>query len=137
MKTEEKQNREEKLSDGQTYTGFTFKGRTHKPLTAGALKFLQRINSPLYTSQFEGYSEIDIIIEYLFATSADSEEMAYAIDNWKTVQFAFANDYTMKDLGNPIVAESMTRDITNQSAASIEVKSNGMGKSKKETVVTG
>jgi hypothetical protein len=128
--------RADKLNDGQMYTGFTYKGRKHRPLTAGALKFLQRIGSPLYTSDFEGYSEVDIIIEYLFATSADSEEMAYGIDNWKTVQFSFANDYTMKDLSDPIIVESMTRDIGNQTAASVEVKTT-MGKSHKETVVTG
>lgn len=136
MKREKSEDRELRLSDALTYNGFTFKGRKHRPLTAGALKFLQRINSPLYTTNIEGYSEIDIIIEYLFATSADAEELAFAIDNWKTVQFAFANDYTMKDLADPIIIESLNRDFNNQTAASIEVKDRGE-KKPVETLVTG
>ena len=136
MKREKSEDREQKLSDSTTYNGFTFKGRKHRPLTAGALKFLQRINSPLYTTEIEGYSEIDIIIEYLFATSADAQDLAYAIDNWNTVQFAFANDYTMKDLSDPIIIQSLNRDFNNQTAASIEVKDNNE-KKQEETLVIG
>jgi hypothetical protein len=127
MKTKT-QNRQERLDDGQTYSGFEYKGKFHKPLTAAALKFLQRINSPLYTSDFKDYPEVDIVLEYLFATSATPQELCESVDRWDEVQFEFANNYTIKDLSNPIIAESIVRDIGNQNAATIEVRTDDQKK---------
>lgn len=114
--------RQERLDDGQTYQGFEFKGKWHKPLTGGALKFLQRIGSPLYTSNFENYPDIDILLEYLFATCATPKELAEAAINWAEVQYEFASNYTVKELSDPIIAQSIVRDIGNQNAAAVEVK---------------
>lgn len=122
MSRQKTESRQEKLDDGLTYTGFEFKGKWHKPLTGGSLKFLQRINSPLYTSNFENYPEIDILIEYLFATSATPKELGEAVSNWQEIQFEFANNYTVKDLSDPIISESIIRDIGNQNAAAVEVR---------------
>lgn len=137
MKREKTPERQEKLDDGLTYDGFELNGIHHKPLTGGALKFLQRINSPLYTSNFENYPEIDIVLEYLFATSASPKELAEAARNWEDIQFEFANNYSVKDLSNPIIAQSIVRDIGNQNAASIEVREEPNEKKLKAIVQTG
>jgi hypothetical protein len=126
LKTDSRQKR---LDDGQAYEGFDFKGIHHKPLTAAALKFLQRINSPLYTSNFENYPEVDIVLEYLFATSSTPKELGEAANKWDELQFEFANNYTVKDLSDPLIAESIVRDIGNQNAATIEVRTDGEKKS--------
>lgn len=122
MKKEKSDSRQAKLDDGQMYEGFEFKGRKHRPLTGGALKFLQRIGSALYDNNFEGCSELDVVLEYLYATSATPTEMCKAIDNWETVQFEFADQYTAKDLIDPIIIQSMMRDIANQTAATFEIE---------------
>lgn len=128
--------RQEMLDDGQTYTGFEFKGRKHKPLTGGALKFLQRIGSPLFTNEANGRTEIDIVIEYLFATSATIKELCDSVDNWEQISYQFADQYTVKELTDPIIMESIIRDIQNQTGASIEVES-GDDKKKSEIVPIG
>lgn len=119
--------RTEKLNDGQINLGFELNGRKHKPLTGAGLKFLERIKSPIYTSDYKDYPELDIIVEYLFATSATPQELAEGAANWDVLQFTFAADYTVGDLTNPAIVKGIMRDITNQNAATVDVKA-GEGK---------
>lgn len=127
-KREKSKSRQEKLSDGQTYTGFEFKGVKHRPLTGGALKFLQRINSALYTSDYENTSPVDIVVEFLYATSASARELCEAADNWNVLQYEFADGYTIQELSDPIIIDNLSRDLGNQRAASFEVVAEGDSK---------
>lgn len=117
-----KRTRDDKLNDGQMYMGFELNGITHKPLTAASMKFLERINSPIYTSDYAGYSEMDVILEYLYATSHTFPELVKAIENWDIVQFEYADQFSVRDITDPKIVDCILRDIQNQNAANVEVR---------------
>lgn len=117
-----KRTREQKLNDGMTYQGFELNGKFHKPLTAASMKFLQRINSPIYTAQYENYPEVDIILEYLYATSHDYKQLAEAPAKWDTLQFEYADQFNVADITKQEVVDNILRDIQNQRAANVEVR---------------
>lgn len=118
-----RRSRQEKLNDGLTYNGFDLKGIHYNPLNGGSMKFLERIKSPIYTSEYEGYSEMDIVIEYLYATSHSWEELAKAPEKWDVLQFEYAASFHVSDITNPEILGHIVRDIENQNAASVTVRS--------------
>lgn len=119
-----KRTRQEKLDDGQMYNGFDLKGVRHKPLTAGSYKFLQRIKSPIYTRDFVNADEMDIILQYLFATSTEhnAETLNNAVSNWDIVVMEYADKFNIKEITDPKIIDCILRDIQNQDAACVEVR---------------